>query len=75
MKSLLEVTVGSTVKIITVSGGRGSRRVLAHLGIGMGSTITVKRNAPFAGPLLIENHGFAIAIGRGVAAKIMVEEV
>jgi ferrous iron transport protein A len=75
MKSLLEVPVGTTVKIVTMSGGRGPRRVLAHLGIGIGSTIKVKRNAPFAGPLLIENHGSAIAIGRGVAAKIMVEEI
>ncbi|MCK5452890.1 MAG: ferrous iron transport protein A, partial [Calditrichia bacterium] len=44
-------------------------------GIGVGSVVTIKRNAPFAGPLLIDNHGTSIAVGRGVAAKIMVEEV
>jgi len=75
MKSLAEVPVGTTVKIVNVSGGKGSRRVLTHLGIGIGSLIKIKRNAPFAGPLLIENHGSSIAIGRGVAVKIMVEEV
>jgi Fe2+ transport system protein FeoA len=32
------------------------------------------RNAPFAGPILIDNQGSSVAIGRGVAGKIMVEE-
>ncbi|OGB69159.1 MAG: hypothetical protein A2Y94_05930 [Caldithrix sp. RBG_13_44_9] len=75
MKSLLEIPAHTTVKIISVSGGKGSRRILAQLGMGIGSMIKIKRNAPFAGPLLIENHGASVAIGRGVAAKIMVEEI
>jgi len=75
MKSLLEISSQTSVKIISISGGKGARRSLAQLGIGVGSIITIKRNAPFAGPLLIENHGTSIAIGRGVASKIMVEKV
>lgn len=75
MKSLLDIPAYKTVKIVNITGGKGSRRQLAQLGIGVGSIITIKRNAPFAGPLLIDNHGSSIAIGRGVAAKIMVEEV
>ena len=73
MKSLLEVPANKKVKIVSIAGGRGPRRMLAQLGIGVGSSIVVKRNAPFAGPLLIENHGTSVAIGRGVAAKILVE--
>lgn len=75
MKSLLHIPAHKTVKIVSITGGKGSLRILAQLGIGVGSIITIKRNAPFAGPLLIDNHGSSIAIGRGVAAKIMVEEV
>lgn len=75
MKSLIEVPGYKTVKIVNITGGKGSRRQLAQLGIRVGSIITIKRNAPFAGPLLIDNHGSSIAVGRGVAAKIMVEEV
>ncbi len=49
--------------------------MLTQLGIGVGSIVTIRRNAPFAGPILIENHGVSVAIGRGVAAKILVEEI
>ncbi len=75
MKTLLEVPAKKKVKIVSIVGGKGPRQVLANLGIGVGSQITIRRNAPFAGPLLIENHGTSVAVGRGVAAKILIEEV
>ncbi|MEJ2634183.1 MAG: FeoA family protein [Calditrichia bacterium] len=75
MKSLLEVPSNRHVKIVSIIGGKGARQILAQLGVGVGSTVMIRRNAPFAGPLLIENHGTSIAVGRGVAAKILVEEV
>lgn len=75
MKSLVQIASRTSVKIVSISGGKGARRSLAQLGIGVGSVVTIKRNAPFAGPLLIDNHGTSIAVGRGVAAKIMVEEL
>jgi ferrous iron transport protein A len=75
MKSLLEIPAQTTVKIVSIVGGKGSRRTLAQLGVGVGSIVKIKRNAPFAGPLLIENHGSSIAVGRGIAGKIMVEEI
>ena len=74
IKSLLEVSSRTSVKIVSITGGKTARRSLAQLGIGVGSVVTIKRNAPFAGPLLLDNHGTSIAVGRGVAAKIMVEE-
>ena len=75
LKTLLEVPTNKKVKIVNIVGGRGARKQLAQFGIGIGSIVKVKRNAPFAGPLLIENHGMAVALGRGVAAKILVEEI
>lgn len=74
MKTLLEIPSNTHVKIISIAGGKGARQILAQLGVGVGSEITIKRNAPFAGPLLIEHHGTTVAIGRGIAAKIMIEE-
>jgi len=47
---------------------------LSQLGIGIGDVIFIKRNAPFGGPILIEHNGTEIAIGRGVAERIIVEE-
>ncbi len=74
-KTLLEVPTNKMVKIVNIVGGRGARKQLAQFGIGIGSVIKVKRNAPFAGPLLVENQGMSVALGRGVAAKILVEEL
>jgi ferrous iron transport protein A len=75
MKSIIEIPSNTAVKIISISGGKGARRSLAQLGVGIGSVVKIKRNAPFSGPLLIENHGTSIAVGRGIASKIMVEEI
>ncbi|MFZ0389476.1 MAG: FeoA domain-containing protein [Calditrichia bacterium] len=75
MKSLLDAPANKEVKVISIVGGKNSRQILAQLGVGIGSLIIIKRNAPFSGPLLIQNHGTSIAIGRGIAAKIMIEEV
>jgi ferrous iron transport protein A len=58
-----------------ISGGRGMRRNLAELGIGIGSVVTVEGNAPFRGPVLISHDGIRIVIGRGIAAKVQVEEI
>ncbi len=75
MKSLLDIRANTQVKIVSISGGKNARRTLGQMGIGIGSIIRLKRNAPFAGPLLIEIHGSSVAIGRGVAVKILVEEI
>jgi len=45
------------------------------MGIHPGDIITVLRHGAFGGPVLIEIHGFQVALGRGVAARILVEEV
>jgi ferrous iron transport protein A len=74
MKSLLEIPTDKSVKIVEIAGGKGSRKILAQLGIGVGSRVVIKKNAPFSGPLLLENRGTIVAIGRGIAAKILVEE-
>ncbi|GAB4373662.1 MAG: FeoA family protein [Calditrichia bacterium] len=74
MKTLLEVPAQKTVKIVSIVGGKGARQILAQMGIGVGSRITVSRNAPFSGPLLIKAHGTTIALGRGIAKKLLVEE-
>ena len=39
----------------------------------MGDCIRLLRAAPLGGPLLVEVNGREIALGRGVAEKILVE--
>lgn len=62
------------VRIVTIDGGRGVRQWLSQLGLGVGDIVFVKRNAPFGGPILVEHEGTEVAVGRGIAEKILVED-
>jgi Fe2+ transport system protein FeoA len=75
MKTLNDVQKSDRLRITAILGGRGIQRRLAQLGIGIGSIISVNRNAPFSGPIVIEHEGSNFAIGIGIAAKIKVEVV
>jgi len=75
LKSLIKIRPRKSAKIIRIAGGKNARLILGQLGIGVGSEVKVLRNAPFAGPILLENSGTSVAIGRGIAAKIIVEEI
>ena len=63
------------VKVISISGGWGVRQRLGCLGIHPGDIITIKRSAIMQGPILIKIHGNQVALGRGVASRILVEVI
>ena len=72
MTTLLEVPINENVYLSTIPGGK-LRVKLSQVGLYPGDCIRVVRVAPLGGPLLVEVHGREIALGRGVAAKILVE--
>jgi len=63
------------VKVVSISGGWGVRQRLGCLGIHPGDIITIKRSAIMQGPILIKIHGNQVALGRGVASRILVEVI
>ncbi len=69
---LLEVPEGKWVKIVAVKGGLGIRKRLAAIGIYPGATVKVVKTPP--GPMIVEAEGTRFALGKGMAAKIEVEE-
>lgn len=60
------------VEVLQITGGRQVLRTLASLSIRPGDILQVRRAAPFAGPILIESAGTKVAVGRGMAQKILV---
>jgi ferrous iron transport protein A len=70
-KTLLDAPEGSEVRIKRILGGRGIKCRLEGLGIFPGQTVKVLKNG--WGPVLIEVFGRKIGLGRGQAAKILVE--
>ena len=70
---LLQASVGAHVLITGIEGGSNLQSKLMQLGLHVGDCVQVLRRAPFGGPLLVTSHGREVALGRGVAAKIIVE--
>ncbi len=62
-------------KVIDVQGGQGIRQRLSQMGIHPGDTITILRCGALRGPILIEVHGSQVALGRGIASRIIMEEL
>jgi ferrous iron transport protein A len=71
--NLYEAGDDAELKILLINGGWGVRRHLNQIGIQPGDCVRVLRRAPFGGPLLIDNRGTHVAVGRGMAEKIRVE--
>ena len=72
--SLNQVPIGIPYKIIEITAGLESRKKLLALGIHVGDFIS-KMNQSRWSPVLIRNlttHSTKIAIGHGLARKIMV---
>ncbi len=72
MKSLAEVEEGKKVKIMEILGGHGLVRRLLRIGLTVGIELFIVNNQ---GPIIVKFGDSTIAIGRGMAKKILVEEV
>ena len=74
MTPLDMVEENQEVRVVDIQGGWGVRRRLGQLGIHPGDVITVVRYGAFQGPILIQVHGSQVALGRGIASRILVKE-
>jgi len=68
---LAMVRPGELVTVTGVRAGRGLLRRLADMGLISGIQVRVI-NSRMPGPVLIDLRGSRVALGRGVAQKIMV---
>ena len=71
--TLADVPQNSTVQVMYLEMGRPQQRRLNQLGIRVGEKILVKTGGAFHGPILIEHNSNQVAIGRGMARKILVQ--
>ncbi len=72
MMTLEHVELGHSARVVEIEGGRAVRSHLNNLGIHVGGDVVVVERAPFRGPVLIDVNGSRVALGRGVARKIVV---
>lgn len=68
---LIDVPVNASATLTKIDGGRRLRHRLTELGLIPGSVLTIVQNQN--GPLLIAVRDTRLAIGRGMAEKILVK--
>ncbi len=75
--NLLDASHGTRLRIVDLSGGESIRRRLMALGFHKGDVVELDGQAILHGPLLVRNctSDTTVALGRGVAQKILVEAV
>jgi len=71
--NLYDARKHSNLRIRLISGNWEVRRSFSQLGLHVGDRVRVVRKAPFGGPLIVENRGSKVAIGRQLAENIRVE--
>ncbi|MBN2207479.1 MAG: ferrous iron transport protein A [Candidatus Aminicenantes bacterium] len=72
---LTEAPYDKPLRIASVQGGEGVRRRLLALGFHQGDRIMIVSSGILQGPILVRNLAadVTVALGRGVAFKILVE--
>jgi len=73
--SLLDLSANKKARILDIIGGHRFQKKLRTLGIREGQEVSIASKQPFRGPLTINVCGSQITLGRGMAGKILVEEI
>ena len=66
---------GKWVRVVSFEGEHQTEFKLRQYGLIPGDRAKIMRQTPLGGPLLIEVNGRAIALGRSIASRIVVEEL
>ena len=73
MKTLRDIKIGSTAKVVRVSGEGALRRRIMDMGITRGVEIRVRKVAPLGDPLEITVRGYELTLRKDDAEMIEVE--
>lgn len=73
--TLARLKSGKTGKIIHIQGGHGFQRRLQVMGVREGQTVKIVTKQPLMGPITVSIGNSQMTIGRGMAHKIIVEEI
>ncbi len=74
MRTLKEVRVGETVKVVKLHGEGALKRRIMDMGITKGVEIYVRKVAPLGDPLEINLRGYELSLRRADAEMVEVEK-
>ena len=73
-RTLHEMKVGDTVKVLRLHGEGPVRRRIMDMGITKGTTIYIRKVAPLGDPIELTVRGYELSIRKADAAMIEVKE-
>ena len=73
MKTLREVPVGSTVKVVKLHGEGAVKRRIMDMGITRGTQVYVRKVAPLGDPIEVTVRGYELSLRKADAEMIEVE--
>ena len=73
MKTLREVEIGSTVKVVKLHGEGAVKRRIMDMGITKGTEIYVRKVAPLGDPVELTVRGYELSLRKADAEMIEVE--
>jgi len=73
VKTLKDVKIGSTAKVVKLHGEGAIKRRIMDMGITKGIEIYVRKAAPFGDPIEIYVRGYELSIRKADAEMIEVE--
>ena len=73
MKTLNDIPVGATTRIVRLHGEGAVKRRIMDRGITKGAEVSVRKVAPLGDPIELTVRGYELSIRKGEAALIEVE--
>ena len=73
MKTLREVPVGATVKVVKLHGEGAVKRRIMDMGIKRGTQVYVRKVAPLGDPIEVTVRGYELSLRKADAAMIEVD--
>lgn len=73
MKTLKEVSVGQTVRVVQLNGEGAVKRRIMDMGITKGTEIFVRKVAPLGDPVEVTVRGYELSLRKDDATIICVE--
>lgn len=73
MRTLRDIKIGESAKVVKLEGEGAVRRRIMDMGITKGTEILVKRVAPLGDPIELTVRGYQLSLRKADAKKILVE--
>ncbi|HAV00048.1 MAG: ferrous iron transport protein A [Lachnospiraceae bacterium] len=74
MKTLKDVKVGETVKVVKLNGGGAVKRRIMDMGITKNTEVYVRKVAPLGDPIEVKVRNYELSLRKADAEMIDVEE-